>query len=141
MDDADPTGRWFLHTAWRAGSRRAVVDCISLCLLVRRDLTSVDGQESKAAAWTGEYDPTWYAQQAVALGYISADQATTLLGDDEEAATGVLRMIWDFSTDPAFATGRPDWSFDWPANTPSDQVGPARWLGRFPKVDSDQDHA
>jgi hypothetical protein len=103
-------------------------------------IATVDGPESKAEAWSGDYDPTWYTQQAIALGYISADQATKLLGDDEDAAVEQMRTIWDFATDPAFATGVAESSLDWPANTPADQIGPGRWREPISKVVSDQDH-
>ena len=125
----------------------------------------------------GDDDPEWYAQQAVDLGYISAAQAAVLVGNDADAAADVMRTIWDFSTDPAFAADRareaqraaiadrllspeertvlasrdldagkviwrrlsedpeysalsgiigPDWSLDWPAGTPAEQIGPGR---------------
>ena len=95
--------------------------------MARRALTNIYGSEAKSIAWTGEYDPSWYAEQALALGYISADQVTTLLGDDEHAAVDVMRTIWDFTADPISADGGANWSLDWPLGTPVDQVGPGRW--------------
>jgi hypothetical protein len=122
--DWDPTGMWRMNTAWRAGSRRAAADCLGLLLLSRRafaELGEVFPEEGHLA---------WYAQEAVAADYISAEQAVVLTGPDLSAAREVIRVIWDFEADPAFADEREiDWSADWPDDTPAQESSPGRRRG------------
>ena len=127
--DWDPTGMWRLNTAWRAGSRRAAADCLGLLLLTKEAFAEL------GAVFPEEGHLAWYAQEAVTANYILAEQAAVLTRPDLPAAREVIRVIWDFATDPALADGRPiNWSADWPDGTLAHESGPGRRRG--PKGDA-----
>ena len=48
----------------------------------------------------------WFAKEAVRAGYIDDANAALLSDPNEKVARTVLAIIWDFATDPAFATRR-----------------------------------
>ena len=122
-----------MRTSWRPGSRRAIALRFNNCLTAKGgylELIALDGPDPRDAAELARVQGMLesLSREAIAAGDLDEEQAAVLVGSDAETAHRlVTAAIWDFHTDPAFASSRaPDWSMDWPAGTSDNDEGQNR---------------